>query len=134
MSLRSLSWILLLVAALLLAVWWGRDVPALQGWLPDALRQQAGGASRGAAPPAAAGARKCLGTAQVVYTNGPCPDGTREQAMDGGAVTVLPAPKVPAAAAAPGPAGSAQAPLRRLAGPDDVAAQRERVLEQALNR
>lgn len=140
MRMRSLSWILLLVTALLLALWWGRDQPALQAWLPDALRQAPAvptlpnlGTAAGANP--AAAARKCVGAgALVTYTNGPCPAGTREQALDGGTLSVLPAVRAPAAAAAAETAGSAQAPLRRLAGPDDSAAQRERVLEQALHR
>jgi hypothetical protein len=132
MTLRSLWWILLLVAALVLAIWWGRDAPALQAWLPEALRTLPatvqGAATSGAAK---AAARKCQGAAQVVYTDGPCPAGLREAAMDGGSVSVLPAVRPPAAAE---PAASAQTPLRRLAGPDDSAAQRERVLDQALHR
>ena len=134
MTLRRLFWMLLLAAALILAAWWLRGIPALQGWLPEALRQLPAavpGASKSGT--AAAGARKCLGAGRVVYTDGPCPAGLREAAMDGGSVTVLPAVR-PAAASAAAPAGSAQSPLRRLAGPDDSAAQRERVLDQALHR
>lgn len=131
MTVRSLSWILLL-AALGLGAWWAFDPPAVQRWLPAALRVlptsvQAEGKS-------GAAARKCQGATQVVYTDGPCPAGTREAAIDGGSVTVLPAVRPPAAATAAASAGSAQTPLRRLAGPDDSAAQRERVLEQALHR
>lgn len=134
MSLRSLSWILLLVAALALAAWWGREHPALQQLLPESLRAQPQGLRtppglRAGAP--AAAARKCRGAGQIVYTDGACPQGLHEEALDGGAVTVLPAQRPPAAPAA---AASAQTPLRRLAGPDDNAAMRERVLEQALHR
>lgn len=131
MTVRSLSWILLL-AALGLGAWWALDQPAVQRWLPEALRERP--ARVQAAGQSGAAARKCQGAARVVYTDGPCPAGTREAAMDGGSVTVLPAVRPPAAAAAAASAGSAQAPLRRLAGPDDSAAQRERVLEQALHR
>lgn len=136
MSLRSLSWILLLVAALALAAWWGREHPALQRLLPESLHAVPQGLRTPElrAGAAAAAARKCRGAGQLVYTDGACPAGTREEAMDGGAVTVLPAQRPPAAAAPATPGASAQTPLRRLAGPDDNAALRERVLEQALHR
>jgi hypothetical protein len=48
------------------------------------------------------GLRKCLQGGQVTYTNGTCPDGSREQSVTGGTVTVMPgqstftAPKLPA--------------------------------------
>lgn len=132
MSLRSLS-VILLLAGLGLGGWWAHDHPAVQPWLPAALRGP-GLMLPAATAPVAAGnqaLRKCRGAGAPIYTDGDCPAGTRAEAVDGGTLTVLPAPR-PAAAAAP--AASAQAPLRRLAGPDDSASQRERVLDQALHR
>jgi hypothetical protein len=75
--------------------------------------------------------RKCRGNGQVLYTDGGCPPGSREEAADGGSVTVLPAAPRAASAA---PAASAQTPLRRLAGEGVVPDQQERRVEQALNR
>ena len=134
MSLRTLSWMLLLAAALAAAAWWARDHPRLRAWLPQALSGLPQAVSPGPAPPAAAaGVRKCRGAQGLVYTDGACPPGTREEALDG-ALSVLPAVRPPTVAPPPDAAGSAQTPLRRLAGPDDSAAHRERVLEQALGR
>lgn len=140
MTLRSvfrtlLPMVAVAVAAVALAGWWARDVPALQGWLPQALQRLPDAASPRAGPGATT-ARKCRSATQLLYTDGPCPAGLREEAVAGGSVSVLPAAPATATATAtaPAPAGSAQTPLRRLAGPDDLAAQRERVLEQALHR
>jgi hypothetical protein len=36
------------------------------------------------------GLRKCLKGGQVLYTDGACPEGSKPQAVDGGAVTVVP--------------------------------------------
>jgi hypothetical protein len=135
MSLRSLSWILLL-AALGLGAWWAHDQPAVLDRLPPALRQALVLPSMPAAAPTAPAAaskalRKCTGAGAPVYTDGDCPAGTRAEAATGGTLSVLPAVR-PAAPAEP--AASAQSPLRKLAGPDDNAAQRERVLDQALHR
>lgn len=132
MNLKSLSWILLL-AALGLGAWWAHDQPAVLERLPPALRQALTAPSLPAAAPAAAAKalRKCTGAGAPVYTDGDCPAGTRAEAVTGGTLSVLPAVR-PAAAAEP--AASAQSPLRKLAGPDDSAAQRERVLDQALHR
>jgi len=132
MSLRSLSWILLL-AALGLGAWWAHDHPAVRDRLPPVLRQVLAAPPLPAAAPAAGSKalRKCTGGGVPVYTDGDCPAGTRAEVVQGGTLSVLPAVR-PAAPAEP--AASAQSPLRKLAGPDDSAAQRERVLEQALHR
>jgi hypothetical protein len=129
MRLRTLSWMLLLAAALAAGAWWARDHPRLRALWPQALPALPQ-AVLPAPPAVAAGARKCRGAAGLVYTDGACPPGTREETLQG-ALSVLPAvrPAAPADTAA-----SAQTPLRRLAGPDDSAAQRERVLEQAMGR
>ncbi len=128
MSLRTLLWmllwILLLGAGLAALLWWQRGQPALRDWLPPAA----------VATPKAAAAplRKCRRGAELLYTNGECPRGSREEPVDGGSLSVLPA----APAAAPPPAAaSAQTPLRRLAGdgglPPDA---HERAVEKALQR
>lgn len=132
MSLKSLSWILLL-AALGLGAWWAHDHPAVLERLPPALRQALAVPPLPAIAPAAAtkALRKCTGAGAPIYTDGDCPAGTRAEGVTGGTVSVLPAVR-PAATAEP--AASAQSPLRKLAGPDDSAAQRERVLDQALHR
>lgn len=132
MNLKSLSWILLL-AALGLGAWWAHDQPAVLERLPPALRQALAAPSLPSAAPAAAvkALRKCTGAGAPVYTDGDCPAGMRAEAVTGGTLSVLPAVRPVAPAE---PAASAQSPLRKLAGPDDSAAQRERVLDQALHR
>lgn len=58
-------------------------------------------AAPGANASARPGLRKCLQGGQVSYTNGDCPAGSREQAVTGGTVTVMPgqstftAPRLP---------------------------------------
>jgi hypothetical protein len=123
MSLRTLLWILLLGAGLAALLWWQRGQPALREWLPAAAV---------ATPKAnAAPLRKCRRGAELLYTNGECPRGSREEAVDGGSLSVLPAAPVPT----PPAAASAQTPLRRLAGdgavPPDA---QERVVEKASQR
>lgn len=44
----------------------------------------------------APGLRKCMLDGQTTYTNGDCPAGSREQAVTGGSLNVLPAAPVPA--------------------------------------
>lgn len=134
MTLRSLLSVLLLLLAVGAAGWWLRDVPELQRAWPASWRSvpsPALPALRSAAG-ADAALRKCLGQGGVTYTNGECPPGTRAEAVAGGMLSVLPA--APAAVAPAAPAEGAQTPLRRLAGPDESAALRERALEQALQR
>lgn len=109
---RLVSWCVLFVLALGAAAWWWRDTPALRPWLaplqqvlPAAWRP---GLKAPATQPGAAAVRKCRGPAGVVYTDDRCPSGYREEAMDGGNLTVLPAAPAPALAA------SAQPALRQL--------------------
>lgn len=45
------------------------------------------------------GVRKCVVKGEVLYTNGDCPAGSREQAVSGGTVNVLAAPNAGARAA-----------------------------------
>lgn len=122
MPAKALIWIVVVAAALAAALWWGR---ARVGALPG-LRSTVSLPAPVAAP-AAARARKCIGAnGGVSYTDGACPPGQREQGMDGGTVSVLPAP-APAAASTP-------SPLRRLAGDGAPAAVADRVVDQALQR
>lgn len=126
MPVKALSLIVMLAAAL----WSARDLPLLHE-LASALRPGAGDA-----PAAAAGAarvHKCVGPAGVAYTDGPCAAPAREQALDGGALSVLPPAPAPAAGPGTGAAASAVPPLRRLAGPA-LPDPHERQLEQALQR
>lgn len=138
MSLRLLFLLLLLLAlalALGAAVWTGR-LPALRALLPPALQPsvlQAPGAAPALPGAAATQARKCRRGSEVVYTDGACPPGTQEQALTGGAVSVLPASPAPTPTAAAS-AASAQTPLRRLAGQGDVPDRQERMIDQALKR
>jgi len=96
---------LLIVGALASAGWYFRDDPDLRRFLN--LRQSApslpvGGAApsgpASAAPPP--GLHKCRTGANVEYSNVPCPPGSVEQPIKGGAVTVMPG-QAPAPASAP---------------------------------
>ncbi|MFT3817916.1 MAG: hypothetical protein QM750_09860 [Rubrivivax sp.] len=131
MSSRSMLWILLLGAGLAAWAWWPRVQPALRGWLPAAVTA----APMPSAIPktSAAPLRKCRRGAELLYTNGDCPRGSREEAVDGGSLSVLPA--APAPAPAPASAAGAQSPLRRLAGDGAVPPEaQERLVEKALQR
>lgn len=125
MSMRALTFVLLALLLLGAGAWLLRDSPLLQRVLP-ALWPAEGSATD------AHVLRKCRGASGITYTDDACPPGTRAEAVGGGTLSVLPA--APAAAVPSAAAASAQSPLRRLAGPDESAAQRERVLEQALSR
>ena len=77
------------------------------------------------------GMRKCLRGTTVLYTDKTCPPGSREQGVRTDNVTVLPA----TGAATPRSMGLDATPrkplLRELAGPDDSAALREKVIDRA---
>lgn len=136
MSARHLLGFLLL-AALALALWWLLGQAALPPALQRVLGRPAAALTSTPVPAAATRLQKCRGGSTVLYTDGPCPQGTSPERADGGSLTVLPAQAsthAAAAAAAGSTAASAVSPLRRLAGPQESAAQRERVLEQALHR
>lgn len=99
MSIRGLIALLLLVGALGLG-WQQRQ--RLQGWagaatLPAApslglneAQQPADASSRPMSRFRAGELRKCVKGQQVSYANVECPPGTKEQAVTGGAVTVVP--------------------------------------------
>ena len=84
------------------------------------------------APSAASALRKCLpasGSGAVLYSSSACPAGTREQAIAGGTVNVLPSV---AAVAAAKPASAHKPLLQRLAPPEEAAALREKRMERAI--
>ncbi|HNU10855.1 MAG TPA: hypothetical protein PKJ45_05775 [Rubrivivax sp.] len=142
MFVRPLSSALLSSALLLLAVglgvWWARDLPAVQRWfpavLPASLTEGLSSVVPAPASVSSGGTRKCRSGARVLYTDAECPPGTRVEAVSGDRLSVLPAPRAAAAEAPASASAGAQTPLRRLAGPDEGAAQRERMIEQALQR
>ena len=108
--------VLLLAAAV--AAWWTRDQWAgqVQPWAEQAWAEQAwrkatrpgadtlpqdrkaasanaggvGSARSGASAPVAPTPRKCVQQGRTIYTDQPCPPGSQEQLLDGGAVTTLP--------------------------------------------
>ena len=130
MPTRLLSWILLTLVLLAAALWLWRDHPQLRAAAARLSLTVPG------SPAPAPAARKCVGAGRVVYTQEACPAGLREQALDGGTLSVLPAapPGAAAAGATPAQPASAVSPLRRLAGeglPPDV---QERRVDQALQR
>ena len=128
---RPLTWIVLLAALLALTVGvWKFGGTGRVDWRQALSALPGASSSIGRAPPASA--RKCRDARQVVYTDGPCPPGLSEVPLDGGSLTVLPAPRV--ASPSPAMAASASSPLRRLAGPGQAPAVLEHQVEQALQR
>jgi hypothetical protein len=106
-------------------------------WAPTAAAlQQLGVGAQGGAATSTAAPRKCKTATAVIYTDGACPAGSREMALEGGTVTVVPAQAPPAAAAAEAPAApaSARSLLKELSGPQDSAAIKAKMIEQAMQR
>jgi hypothetical protein len=79
---------------------------------------------------AAAGVHKCRVGAQVVYTDQPCPRGSRELAATGGTVSVVPFPQP----AAPTASGIASGALIRGMNQEQIEQLREKMIEQAGDR
>ncbi len=100
------------------------------------LRSSAGAAVAGVAGSVPPLMRKCKTATAVEYTDGECPGGSREQAVGGGTVTVVPGQRVmtPASAAAPAAPASARSLLKELAGPQGSTAIKNRMIEQAMQR
>jgi hypothetical protein len=96
---------LLCLAGVAAAAWWQREALGLAplGRLMP-LAAEAPAAS-------AAGLRKCMVGGQLLYTNGNCPAGSREQAIQGGSVSVVASPR---AVPAPAPAASRLPHVRDL--------------------
>ena len=121
----------LLLGGLAVAAWLGRDELAhkLTGAVDGAVNSTVRGAAppglpnAGPGPAAAGGLHKCLQGSQVLYTDAPCPQGSRTQAV-AGAVTVVPGmPSGP-----PAPAASGLPNVRQvLAPPDAVDLKAERI-------
>lgn len=105
-------------------------VAALWVWPPTAVESWLGLGVKASAPASATGVRKCRRGASVTYTNGECPPGSREEAVDAGTVTVLPAerPGAPAASA------SATPLLRQWAGSVDPSEIRDKHLERTVGK
>lgn len=124
----------------------GIGAAAWRYWQPELIErwsapsaaalQQLGRSAQGAAATSPAAPRKCRTATAVIYTDGACPAGSREQTLDGGTVSVVPGQRPPAAAAAEAPAApaSARSLLKELAGPQDSAAIKARMIEQAMQR
>jgi hypothetical protein len=66
------------------------------------------------AKPPSGGARRCLVNGSVLYTNDACPEGSKEQQVKGGTITVMPAYKAPPS---PATAGSGIPNARDLLAP-----------------
>ncbi|MFZ4550999.1 MAG: hypothetical protein ACOYNB_04175 [Aquabacterium sp.] len=83
-------------------------------------------------PKAPAGVRKCKQGDSVVYTDGECPKGSREQAVSGGSVTVVPGQATPAATAS----GNKLPHARDLLAPKDdgSASLRDQAMDRVINR
>lgn len=79
-----------------------------------------------------AGVRKCRQGETVIYTDGECPTGSREFAVTGGAVTVVPGQSALNAPALP----SGRLPhAREVLSPDDGNARlRDQAMERVVNR
>ncbi len=74
----------------------------------------------------AAGLHKCVQGAQVLYTDGACPAGSRPQAVTAGAVTVVPGPRAAArAASVPN--------VRELLAPQEETSMRDRMMDRAID-
>jgi hypothetical protein len=86
---------------------------------------------RAAAAAGPDGVRKCRQGQALIYVNGPCPNGSQPLAMDGGAVTLVPAHKAPLL---PATGAASRANMRELLvgpggpGPD----LREQMMERAI--
>ena len=147
---------IMLLALLAGAAWWWRDALPLrqaQADLGALYRRLAGGVATptagSATGPAAgassspgalsagagkapAGTRKCVDGPHVLYTNGDCPPGSREQRLDGGTLSVLPAAPVAERAGAAEPAASAST-VRDLALKPGEPTLKEKAMDKAMD-
>lgn len=135
---RAVVTVVLLLGVAAAIGWWQRSwlqgLPARVGWVmpvPDGQGQATVPTTQPRSAAAAGGARRCRTSAGVVYTNGTCPPGSREEAIARGSVTVLPAPPAAARPAA-APASGSGSLLRELAGSDEeMRRMRERMIDRA---
>jgi len=127
-----------ILLALGAALWFYRDTEPLRHWLPAELRSMPALPSGGSAAATPAGAnpdglRKCRQGTRLIYTNGECPRGSVEQAISGGAVTVVPAQKPDSALDGNLPAKAAPN-LRDLLGKPQEGDLRDKRIEKAVNQ
>ncbi len=78
----------------------------------------------------AGGARKCLVKGGVLYTNGECPTGSREQPVSGGTLSVMPAG--PSAASVPSPHRPPH--VRELLVKPDEVSLKDRRMEEVIGK
>lgn len=74
--------------------------------------------------------RKCRKGESVIYTDAPCPPGSREHTVSGGTVTVVDGPKPPTGEAL----GARQPNVRDLLGPDRGQSLADKQMERAMSR
>ena len=120
------------VIGLLAGAWFARDAAPLRPVVARLGVAPADAAPDTAKTLAAAGVHKCRVGARVVYSDQPCPAGSRELAANGGTVTVMSFPKpapVPASAAS-GLAGALVKGLSR----DEIDVLRDKQVEDAAKR
>lgn len=115
------------MAALAFATWSYRDSEPVRrfwpGGLPSlpALATMPGKPTGSSASQALSGLRKCRSGATVAYTDATCPPGSREEAIAGGTLTVVPAQRPAQEPAKP------QSVLRSLSGGEPGDLQRKRI-------
>jgi hypothetical protein len=132
MTLTHLRIAAVVAGGLLLAGWLVKDQPAVRHLL-DAVPAGATAALGGPElkTPEQAGLRKCVTGSRVAYSDQPCPPGSREEAIRGGAVTVVSMPKPTADPASD--AGSAPR-LVKADSKEAIDRQREKAVEDAMKR
>lgn len=79
------------------------------------------------------GLRKCLKGQQVLYTDGACPEGSQAQAVDGGAVTVVPGQR-PALPALPALKAASVPTVREVLAPPGGTDLREQRMEKIIGK
>ncbi|MEY4748188.1 MAG: hypothetical protein RIQ60_402 [Pseudomonadota bacterium] len=124
---------LLVLAGVLAAVaWtqrdaaWMRRLTGTVGGVPGAAWQD----DRAAAGTGPTGVHKCRQGQAVIYVNVPCPNGSQPLAMDGGAVTLVPAHKAPPPVAEAGSRANVRDLLVGPGGPGPDL--REQMMERAI--
>jgi hypothetical protein len=134
MSIRLL-FLVLVLALLAGAAWYYRDTEPLAHWLHAAPSMPLDiGTPQATAPSAApAGLRKCRNGAKIVYTSDTCPPGSVEQAIGGGAVTVVPGQRPAPPPAQSNPADPASTLRDALVKPQQSDL-REKRMEQVIDK
>jgi hypothetical protein len=129
MNNKSIRWVLACLVLLLWPLWlWQEPLLARLSQFSDGLRSALPDtpiqAVQTSTPP-----RKCeRAGGGLLYTTEDCPAGTRERGLQGGTVNVV---AMPVAASPASAAASAMPLLRRLSGPQDAEAMRDKMMERA---